>query len=181
MTKTDSYVLILSMISRKFLNGFILVTIMVCSFSASAADSDRSPIAIGLFPPLQLPSSEYGIRGIRLSLFGMHRESQGIDLAVLGNVSKNKFSGLAIAGLFNYNPGLSTVVGLQMAALANINLGTNSVYGVQLAAYNKAGTVYGLQIGLFNVANELHGVQIGLFNINKAGPFHGSPIINASF
>lgn len=154
---------------------------VVWSLPVLAADSDNSPLAIGLFPPLQLPDSGYGIKGLRLSVVGVHRQSQGIDLSLLGNVTTNKFRGLAISGLFNYNPGLSTVVGLQLAALANINTGPNTVYGVQVAAYNKAGVVYGLQLGLLNIANELNGVQIGLFNINRAGPFKGSPIINASF
>ncbi len=161
--------------------GVILALSMLCSFSASAADSDNSPLGVALFPPLQLPNSGYGITGLRLSLVGSHRESQGIDLALLGNVTNKKFRGLAISGLFNYNSGLATVIGLQASALANINVGASTVYGVQLAGYNTAGTVYGLQLGLFNVANDLHGVQIGLFNINRTGLFKGSPIINIGF
>jgi len=159
----------------------ILALCTACSFSALAADSDNSPLGVSLFPPLQLPNSGYGIVGLRVSLVGSHREAQGIDLGLLGNVTNKNFKGLAISGLFNYNYGLSTVVGLQLAGLANLNIGTSKVYGVQLAGYNTAGTVYGLQLGLVNVANDLHGVQIGLFNINKTGIFKGSPLINVGF
>lgn len=167
--------------SRTILKRAILVISLLSSLSSLAADSDYSPLGVGLFPPLQLPNSSYGITGLRLSVVGVHREAQGIDLALLGNVTNRNFRGLAISGLFNYNSGLSTVVGLQAAGLANINLGASKVYGVQFAGYNTAGTVYGLQLGLVNVANDLHGIQIGLFNINKTGFFKGSPIINIGF
>ena len=64
---------------------------MSYSFSASAADSDHSPLGISLFPPLQLPNSGYGINGLRLSLVGSHRESQGIDVGLLGNITNKQF------------------------------------------------------------------------------------------
>ncbi|CAN5711767.1 hypothetical protein BH10BDE1_BH10BDE1_03340 [soil metagenome] len=146
-----------------------------------ADGSDITPIEIALFPPLQLPGTDFGVHGLRLSVVGLNRTVSGLDLAVLGNITKVDFNGIAIAGLFNLNRGSSTITGLQVAGIANINSGNNKVYGVQIAAYNRAGTVYGLQIGLINVANDLHGIQIGLCNINSNGPFHVSPIINAAF
>lgn len=167
--------------TRTILTAVIFVTSLLSSLSALAADSDYSPLGVGLFPPLQLPNSGYGITGLRLTLVGVHRESQGIDIGLLGNVTNKSFKGLSLSGLFNYNSGLSTVVGLQAAGLANINIGASKVYGVQFAGYNTAGTVYGLQLGLVNVANDLHGIQIGLFNINKTGFFKGSPLINIGF
>lgn len=146
-----------------------------------AEQSDNTPIEIALFPPLQLPGTEFGVKGLRLSVVGLNREVRGLDLALMGNVTNVEFKGVAIAGLFNYNRGGSTVIGLQVAGVANINSGHSEVYGVQLAGVNMAGTVYGLQLGLVNIATELHGVQIGLVNVNKSGPFHISPIINAAF
>lgn len=159
----------------------LLITGIMCSVQGAAEGSDNSPLAIGLFPPLQLPGSNYGVKGLRLSIVGVHREVRGLDLGLLGNVTDVTFTGVAISGLFNYNRGNSTVTGLQVAGLANLNSGPSEVYGVQIAAYNNVGTVHGLQLGLLNIANELHGIQIGLFNINRKGPFHGSPIINAAF
>ncbi len=169
------------MIRRNFLTGLLLVTSLICSVRAMAEQSDNTPIEIALFPPLQLPGTEFGVKGLRLSVVGLNREVRGLDLALMGNVTNVEFKGVAIAGLFNYNRGGSTVIGLQVAGVANINSGHSEVYGVQLAGVNMAGTVYGLQLGLVNIATELHGVQIGLVNVNKSGPFHISPIINAAF
>lgn len=150
-------------------------------YAARAADSDVSPLEVGLFPPLQLPNSDYGIRGLRLTVVGLNREDIGLDVGLLGNITTTTFKGAAISGLFNYNRGGSTVIGFQVAVLANLNTGHSEVYGVQIGGYNQAGTVHGLQLGLVNVATELHGIQIGLFNINRNGPFHASPILNAAF
>ena len=55
-----------------------------------------------------------------------------LDLVLAGGLA------VAIAGLFNFNRGSSTVYGLQLAGLANINQGSNDVYGLQIAAYNYA-------------------------------------------
>jgi hypothetical protein len=170
-----------NLIFRNFTKGILVALSIICSNFSAAESSDVSPLAVSLFPPLQLPSSGYSIRGLRLSVVGVHREFRGLDLALLGNVTDVTFTGFAISGLFNYNGGHSTVIGLQLAGLANLNSASSEIYGVQIAAYNNAGTVHGLQLGLLNIANELHGVQIGIFNINKAGPFRGSPIINAAF
>ena len=170
-----------TLISRNFVTGILLALGTLSSFQAQAEESDNTPIEIALVPPLQLPGTDYGVKGLRLSVVGLSREVRGLDIALLGNITNIQHKGVAISGLFNYNRGASTVTGLQLAGLANINSGHSEVYGLQIAAFNKAGTVYGLQLGLLNIAEELHGVQIGLFNINKNGPFHGSPIINAAF
>lgn len=169
------------MILRRILTGILLIAGIVSSSRAMAAGSDVTPIEVGLFPPLQLPGTDYAVKGLRLAGVGVNRTFAGLDLGILGNVTDVEFSGIAISGLFNLNRGTSTVYGLQLAGIANLDLGSSEVYGLQLAGYNYAGKVHGLQIGLINVANELHGVQIGLFNINHNGPFHGSPIINAAF
>lgn len=166
---------------RKIITALVLVLGSVWAPQAFAEGSDITPLKIGIFPPLQLPHSQYGVTGLRLAVVGKSRTVRGIDLALLGNMTEVDNKGIAIAGLFNYNRGSSAVIGLQFAGLANVNAGHSSVYGVQVAAHNKAGTVYGLQLGLINVAETLHGIQIGLFNVNKNGPFHASPIINAAF
>lgn len=166
---------------RAMFAGILVTAAMMYSAPSLAEQSDNTPIELALFPPLQLPGTEFGVKGIRLSVVGSNRELRGIDLGVIGNLTNVQFKGLAIAGLFNHNSGGATIVGLQLAALANINSGPSDVYGLQIAAFNSAVNVYGLQLGLINVATQLHGVQIGLVNINKTGLFHVSPIINASF
>lgn len=169
------------MIRRLFLTAILLASSVFGSVAAVADTSDVSPIGLALFPPLQLPPTDFAIKGLRLSVVGRNREAIGIDVAALGHITDVTFKGIALAGLFNYNATNSTVIGLQVAGIANLNLGHSEVYGIQVGAYNSAGTVYGFQFGLINVANELHGIQIGLFNMNKNGPFHASPIINAAF
>lgn len=170
------------MVSRNFFMGILLVTGLVSSFPAAASgDGSVSPLEIAIFPPLQLPGTDFGVHGLRLSVVGVNREARGLDLALLGNVTNQEFKGFAISGLFNVNRGSSTIVGLQVAGIANVNSGQNGVYGVQLALVNYSDRVFGLQLGLVNVATSLHGFQIGLCNINKTGPFRVSPIINAGF
>lgn len=152
-------------------------------FSSLPADAvgNTTPIAIDLFPPVQFPSSEFEVKGLRLSIVGKNRGVSGVDIGLLGNMTDQSFSGIAIAGLFNYNKTSAEIIGLQLAGLANLNGIASSLYGVQIGLYNKINKVYGLQIGLINVAKELHGVQIGLINFNESGPFKASPIINVSF
>jgi hypothetical protein len=168
------------MYQRNILAGIVLAASLFYSFSASAL-GNSSPIGIGLFPPLQIPSSDYGINGIRLGVVGMNRSMAGLDIGLLGNTTDQSFTGAAVSLLFNYNKIAADIVGFQVAGLANINGTGSSLYGVQLGLYNKVTNVYGLQLGLINVTSNLHGIQIGLINFNDAGPFKISPLINASF
>lgn len=166
--------------AKNILSGIILAAGMICSFSSQALESS-SPIGLGLFPPIQFPNSDFGIHGLRVSLVGVNRETKGLDIGLLGNITKQTFKGLAISGLFNYNRVTADIIGLQIAGLANINGTASRLYGVQVGLYNRVGKVYGLQIGLINATHELHGIQIGLINFNQSGPFKASPIINAAF
>lgn len=168
------------MFQRNFIAGILLTTGLLFSLSAAAVGS-QSPIGIGLFPPLQIPSSEYEITGLRVGVVGINRSASGIDIGLLGNITKQSFAGSAFSLLFNYNHIAADIVGFQISGLANVNGTGSSLYGVQLGLYNKVSNVYGLQIGLVNVAQKLNGVQIGLINFNASGPFKVSPIINASF
>jgi hypothetical protein len=169
------------LLNRNLVMRIFLAMGIMFSLPLRAADSDNTPFEIALLPYIQLPGTDFGVTGLRLSGIGLSREVRGLDLALLGNITKVEFKGIAISGLFNYNRGGSIVTGLQVAGLANINSGHSEVYGLQIAGFNCAGTVYGLQLGLLNIANELHGIQIGVLNINRNGPFHASPIINAAF
>ncbi len=168
------------MIYQNFFAVIFLVAVIFGS-SPAAAVGNSSPIAVDLFPPVQFPSSDFEVKGLRLSIVGKNRGSSGLDIGLLGNMTDQWFNGIAIAGLYNYNKTAADIFGLQVAGIANVNGIASNLYGVQIALYNKVNKVYGLQIGLINVAKELHGVQIGLINFNDAGPFKASPIINAAF
>lgn len=168
------------MFQRNFVAGILLFASLLCSFSAKATESN-SPIGIGIVPPLQIPSSDYGIQGLRIGVVGINRSASGLDFGVLGNMTRQSFKGSAVSLLFNYNAIAADIVGFQISALANINGAASSLYGVQLGLYNKVSNVYGIQIGLVNVTENLHGIQIGLMNFNSAGPFKFTPIINVGF
>ena len=164
-------------------NFFAVIFLAVGIFGSlpAAAVGNTSPIGVDLFPPLQFPSSEFEITGLRLSVVGKNKGVSGLDVGLLGNITDQSFTGLAISGLFNYNKTSADIIGLQLAGIANINGIDSALYGVQVGLFNKVNKVYGLQLGLINVAKELHGVQIGLINFNEAGPFKASPIINVAF
>lgn len=168
------------MIQRKLFPVIFLIAVIFGSLPA-AAGGNTTPIAIGLFPPLQFPSSDFEVTGLRLGIVGKNRSMSGLDVGLLGNITDQAFTGIAISGLFNYNKTSADIIGLQIAGVANINGIDSALYGVQVGLFNKVNKVYGLQLGLINVAKELHGVQIGLINFNESGPFKASPIINASF
>ena len=141
----------------------------------------------GLFPPLQVPSREKKIYGIRINPgFGAHKEVIGLDFGLIGNTTDENMIGFQVAGAFNNNRGSSTILGLQLASLANRNqkaarviglqfaLGTNihegsgSVVGGQFslfANYAPKTNIYGLQVGLYNRAETVYGFQFGIVNV----------------
>lgn len=187
---------------RKITYLFIIIGFLSSTAFAAGKEgkySSATPLGLGIVPPVQFPPSNFDVKGLRLSLiYGVNRKVYGIDVGLIGNMTNQYSSGTAIAGIFNYNRGNSTIVGAQIAGLANINKEDGSVYGVQaslganlskftdihgaqIGLYNTARHVYGLQLGLVNRAANLHGLQIGLANFNDEGPFRVSPLINFGF
>ncbi len=168
------------------LNSFFLFSFLTFSEQARAA---VSPVAVAILPPVQFPSDEFSITGARLSfLWGHHRDLYGVDLGILGNITDQEFTGIALSGAFNYTKGTTTILGLQFAGLANINTNKTSVYGLQMALglnSNKATSsvvgvqaallgnlspftdIYGVQLGLYNKAMSVYGLQIGLVNVTS--------------
>jgi hypothetical protein len=176
----------------------MMKTISVVIFSlllSGSAMAAVSPLAVSIFPPVQFPPDDYDVAGLRLNLLvGKHRSVYGLDFGVVGNITTQKFAGLAVAGLFNRTFGRSDIVGLQVAGLSNINTERVNLVGFQVALmnYNSAAstisgfqigplanlstysTVYGAQIGIYNSASEVYGFQIGLFN--ETTDLHGLQI-----
>ncbi|MES2963957.1 MAG: hypothetical protein V4760_08705 [Bdellovibrionota bacterium] len=171
---------------------FILMVSSLVSLEASAA---LSPLSVGLFPPVQFPPSDFSVTGFRASLlWGRHRDVYGLDLGVLGNITDQSFTGIAVSGLFNATHGTTNIIGLQAAGLANFNTNKTRVFGVQLAALlNKNDaesslsgvqfalvnlspnmSIYGLQAGIYNKARSVYGFQIGL--VNSCTDLHGLQI-----
>lgn len=160
---------------------------LLLSFSfAPHAIAALSPVGLSIVPPLQFPPSEYDITGLRVSaIYGQHREMYGIDLGLVGNITEQEFTGLALSGVFNMTNGEThilglqaagitninynkvTVVGLQIAAGMNVNTAESTVYGLQaalLANLSEHTTINGVQFGLYNKAQKVRGFQIGLIN-----------------
>jgi hypothetical protein len=179
--------------------AFLLLSFVV----ASEASASASPLAIGLFPPIQVPSSDSEVTGLRLSLLvGKHSGAYGFDFGLIGNITDDNFKGLAVSGLFNHNSGVTKIIGLQAAGIANVNAAKTNVYGFQIALVNinrqpaatehskgfavssnlsngsdagwEYGAVYGMQLGIYNSAAEVYGFQIGL--INSTNKLHGIQI-----
>ncbi len=171
----------------------LILAAVVSLFSAhSFAASSITPLSLGLVPPVQFPSNDFTITGLRASvLYGHHRSVYGVDVGLLGNITDQSFRGLAVSGLFNNTRGETSILGLQFAGVTNINQGGTTVYGVQLALglnYNSADSdviglqlaaanhapftdVFGVQAGIYNRAKEVYGLQIGV--VNFADNLHG--------
>ena len=159
------------------------------------AEAAITPLSVGIAPPVQFPTEEFTVTGLRISaLWGHHRDLYGIDVGGIGNITNQTFTGMAISGIFNMTHGTTTILGLQLAGLANINtqkttvlglqvaLGVNgndaasSVAGMQIALANIGAftNIYGAQLGLYNCALDVYGLQIGVVNV--ADSLHGVQI-----
>lgn len=168
------------------MKNIIYALILCFAFESHAA---LSPISLNIVPPAQFPPSDFNVTGLRTSLlWGRQRDVTGIDLGLIGNITDQKFTGLAVSGLFNYTGGESTAVGAQIAGLTNINKQKISVYGIQAALganvnpaessvtglqfalvnWSPHTTIYGLQAGLYNKARTVYGLQIGLINVAES-------------
>jgi hypothetical protein len=154
-----------------------------------------SPVSVAIAPPIQFPPGDFNVTGVRASLlWGKHRSVYGIDVGLLGNITEQTFTGIAVAGGFNKTGGDTTITGLQLAGGANINTnkttivglqaalgmnyntGASTIAGVQLALVNMSAftDIYGVQAGLYNKAKDVYGLQLGLINV--ADNLHGIQI-----
>jgi hypothetical protein len=151
----------------------ILVLFFTAVLSTFPSQAAFSPLAVSIVKPVQFPTDDFTVTGARFSLlWGEHRDIYGLDFGVLGNVTTQDFTGLALSGLFNNTRGNTRIIGFQAAALVNANTNKTQVYGLQLAAlnYNSAETtVVGLQAALINLSefSTVNGVQVGIYNKAK--------------
>ena len=163
-----------------------------------------TPLMISICNPVQLPSDDYDVAGLRLSLiYGLCNDFAGIDVGLL-NGTYGKFSGIALGGM-NLTRGrlYGLQVGLLNASLSDqttpgscsigvqrgfinlsgsfcgwqdglLNASVGSFEGVQTSIFNGADKMYGAQFGIVNHANELHGVQLGIIYGIFCGNIAGS-------
>ncbi len=151
-----------------------LLTVSVMALFASA--DQHGYLQFAIWSPGELPTPEYRIDGLRLTLFyGQSRNFRGLDFCPVYGVTRTRgnFTGLGLNGVSIVEQSMTgwqfgffssytaeTMTGLQTAVFYN---GTDGkARGIQLAALvNDAGTANGLQLGaLANVANTVNGLQL---------------------
>jgi len=127
--------------------------------AASAAFAETAPVMVSLVTPVQAPSSDVDVGGLRLSLiYGECGSFTGLDIGVV-NRSAREFTGVAIGGA---------------------NIAGERLYGGQIGFVNWNGSAAsawadvskGCQIGLVNYADSFCGLQDGIVNISD-GVFTG--------
>ena len=180
-----------NILTRMVSLSLLTLTLAAAILSSSEADAAAavSPLSVAIVPPIQFPSDEFSITGLRASvLWGRHRDVYGLDFGAIGNITEQTFMGIGFSGLFNMTHGMTTILALQGAGLLNMNTQKTDVYGLQIAggmnintAQSKVvglqaalianlstnTTIYGAQIGLYNRAQDVYGFQIGLVNFAK--------------
>ena len=71
---------------------------VACLAAAGLAFADSTPGMISLVTPLQAPSSDYDVKGVRLSLiYGECENFKGLDLGIINN-TRADFTGIALGG-----------------------------------------------------------------------------------
>lgn len=179
-----------------------MLTVLFLSGLSFAADG----LELGLFSPIQLSGIDKNIEGARFGLFYTQNKSvKGFDLNIFVSNTSDRFEGLQVFGLLNYNEGrfygfralnfvnytqgrtrgysvFSTinvekhVVGGRFLSLLNY---ADKLNGVDLGAVNVSKSAKGIQIGVFNYADWLDGVQIGVINFAmNSAIFPVFPVIN---
>jgi len=141
--------------------------------AAGFAFADSTPVMVSLLTPVQAPSSDYDVAGLRLSLiYGQCERFKGIDIGIANRADRD-YTGLGIGGA---NIAGGKLIGGQVG-LVNWNGADTRDWaemskGAQIGLVNYAGTFCGLQDGVVNISDEMFtGMQSGLLNFS--GDFNG--------
>jgi len=174
-----------------------------------SSNYNTSSFGISLFYPMQYPSQEKNVKGLRISLFGAYNENvEGLDVTPFGISGTNKSKGVQIIGaglnFTNEMDGMQ-VVGLGInysskssdyqVAWVGINYAENTTtqIGISLNVASKSLTQIGFvnysertnfQVGFLNITEYLDGIQIGFLNIvlKPTAPYgYVLPFFNVSF
>ena len=159
----------------------IIAIASVATVAAGTLFAETTPVMVSLVTPVQAPSRQYDVTGLRLSLiYGECQDFTGLDIGVIDNTRKD-FTGLAIggincvgdrlygaqAGLVNWNDNGETAwerrsVGAQVGILNY----ADTFCGLQDGFVNISGASFmGLQSSLVNVAHDMYGLQCGYYFI----------------
>ena len=135
------------------------VVSVMALLAASLTYAETTPVMLSLVTPLQVPSEDYDVKGLRLSLiYGDCANFTGLDIGV-ANRTRGEYTGLAIGG---------------------VNIAEGRLHGGQVGLINWDGNSatswenrsIGAQVGIFNHADMFCGLQDGVFNLSE-GEFSG--------
>jgi hypothetical protein len=88
------------------------------------------------------------------------RESSGLLVAGVANVTTGRVRGVSVAGLLNLHVG-----SFSGASVALVNIAPGNFEGIGLGLVNIGTRSDGAQIGLINIGTKTRGAQLGLVNI----------------
>lgn len=172
--------------------GFLLAALLGlgAGSAARAQEPPTTPFMLSFVTPLQAPSRDWNVLGLRVSLvYGECQNFRGLDLGTVGH-AKGDSQGIQLALAAN-------IVGKQalgfQAAPANYVKGdfrglqfgvanyAENGHALQIGIFNGARDLRGLQVGLINVTDTMMGVQLGLVNVIRDNDVPFLPILNAYF
>ena len=149
------------------------IAALACAVSTWAAVADMTPVMVSLVTPVQVPTRDYDVGGLRLSLiYGECRDFAGLDIGIAQRAA-GQFTGIAAGGV---NIADGRFYGGQIG-LVNWSDDSNAEWsgrstGAQVGLLNYAGAFCGLQNGFVNVTSgAFAGLQGGL--VNCAGDTYG--------
>jgi hypothetical protein len=161
-----------------------LMLALVCLLLAAPLKADM-PVQLALWENLQLVDSSESITGIRLNVYGVNQNLNGLDLGFLHelrgsgtgmqyglvSLTLHDFTGIQYSLIY-------TNVGAEMTGLqfSNIVNQARDMQGIQFGMVNLTESVEGLQIGLYNQTSKLRGAQIGLINHVSGHPWPILPL-----
>lgn len=152
------------------------------AYKEVAVSQAKTPVQISLASPLQLPTSDRNVCGLRFNIFYGHSlEVCGLDLGLVGTTGEDcDVTGLQLSV---YNGVGGSMNGVQFGLFANRVVrsargvqfsglvGWNSIYfgGVQFAPFSFNGDLDGVQAGFFNWNTGItRGLRLGMINVGKA-------------
>ena len=138
--------------------------------AAGAVFAETTPVMVSLVTPVQAPSSDYDVSGVRLSLvYGQSRGFTGLDLGIANRATED-FTGIGIGG-----------ANIADGYFCGGHIGLVNWNGNESRDWDKVSK--GAQIGLVNYAEEMDkGIQIGILNIiSRGGWAPVLPFVNGRF
>jgi len=167
----------------------VLLALSLFAAGPSPVHAEVRPVQLAIWPPLQVFPPEDTIHGVRLSLYGLNQEVQGLDVGIF-NRTLGKVVGLQY-GIIGYAEGDFTgwqdnMINVSEGKFTGLAWGLgnscNDAEGFLLGFVNMTTAMNGFQLGFINYTRRLHGLQVGLLNIVKdKEQLPVLPIVNWSF